>query len=111
MGIDAVGKPGLPPLGPAGGDRDVEPAAPGFSVRASVASSVETSDALQALQRGELGLDAYIVPRTHDNVLWQTYDLKPGQHTLRIVVTGKSDQRSKGKQVAIQQAVVYRAPD
>jgi hypothetical protein len=53
--------------------------------------------------------DAYIVERTHDNVLWNTYDLKPGNHTVRLVTTGAADPRSKGKRVSIQGAVVYRA--
>lgn len=56
-----------------------------------------------------VALDAYIVPNTHDNVLWQAYGLKPGPHTLRIVTTGIADARSTGKQVAIRDACVYRA--
>jgi hypothetical protein len=60
-------------------------------------------------QKAELGLDAYIVPNTHDNVLWQAYGLTPGPHTLRIVPTGQADSRSKGTQVAIREACVYRA--
>lgn len=54
-------------------------------------------------------LDAYIVPRTHDNVLWQVYGLKPGPHTVRIVPLGQADSRSQGKQIAIQEAVTYHA--
>jgi hypothetical protein len=54
-------------------------------------------------------LDAFIVERTHDVVLWQNYGLKPGEHTLKIVTSAEADARSKGKQVAITQAVVYRA--
>lgn len=54
-------------------------------------------------------LDAYIVPNTNDNALWHTYGLKPGKHSLRIVVRGDADARSKGKKVAIQNAVLYRA--
>lgn len=60
-------------------------------------------------QKAELSLDAYIVSNTHDNVLWQAYDLKPGPHTLRIVTTGQADARSQGKQVAIREACVYRS--
>ena len=56
-----------------------------------------------------VALDAYIVPNTHDNVLWQAYGLKPGPHTLRIVTTGTTDPRATGKQVAIREACVYRA--
>lgn len=60
-------------------------------------------------RKQKLSLDAYIVERTHDNVLWQAYGLKPGEHMLRIVPTGQADSRSKGRQVAISEAVVYRA--
>jgi hypothetical protein len=56
-----------------------------------------------------VGLDAYIVPNTHDNVLWQAYGLKPGPHTLRIVTTDTADERSQGQQVAIREACIYRA--
>lgn len=59
-------------------------------------------------KRQKLPLDAYIVPNTHDNVLWQAYGLKPGSHTLRIAVTGIADNRSKGTQVSIWGAAVYR---
>ena len=52
--------------------------------------------------------DAYIVERTHDNVLWNTYGLKPGRHTVRFVTTGVADPRSAGKRVTISGAVVYR---
>ena len=55
--------------------------------------------------------DAYIVERTYDNVLWNVYGLKPGQHTLRLVTTGDADARSKGKRMSLNQAVVYRAAD
>lgn len=60
-------------------------------------------------QRQELGLDAYIVPNTQDEVLWQVYGLEPKEHTLRIVTTDATDPRSGGKQVAIREAIVYRA--
>jgi len=59
-------------------------------------------------KKQDLALDAYIVPNTHDNVLWQIYGLKPGPHTLRIVTTGTADPRSQGRQVAIREACVYR---
>lgn len=59
-------------------------------------------------QKQPLHLDAYIVPNTHDNVLWQAYDLKPGQHVLRVVTLGTADTRSEGREIAISQAVVYR---
>ncbi len=53
--------------------------------------------------------DAYIVERTHDNVLWNVYGLKPGEHTLRLVTSAQCDPRSTGKRLSISEAVVYRA--
>jgi hypothetical protein len=53
--------------------------------------------------------DAYIVERTHDNVLWNVYGLKQGQHEIRLVTTDEADGRSKGKRIAIHGAVTYRA--
>jgi hypothetical protein len=53
-------------------------------------------------------LDAYIPERTHDDALWYVYGLKPGAHTIRIVLRDDADARSKGKKVAIQRAVTYR---
>ena len=55
--------------------------------------------------------DAYIVENTHDNVLWNVYGLKPGEHTIRLLTNGDHDRRSKGKKVSLSKAVVYRAAD
>lgn len=55
-------------------------------------------------RKQKLPLDAYASPRTHDNVLWSTYGLKPGPHTLRIVAPAGSP-----KEIAINEAVVFRA--
>jgi hypothetical protein len=52
--------------------------------------------------------DAYIVQNTHDNVLWNTYGLKPGKHVVRLVTTDKADTRSTGKRVSISGAVTYK---
>lgn len=62
-------------------------------------------------KKQDVPLDAYIVPNTTDQVLWQTYGLEPGTHTLRIVVSGTADARSKGTNVAISEALIYRAAD
>jgi hypothetical protein len=55
-------------------------------------------------------LDAYIGPRTWDNVLWSGYGLKLGEHTLRIVPSDQVDARSKGNAITLDQAIIYRAP-
>ena len=54
--------------------------------------------------------DAYIVERTHDNVLWNVYGLKPGEHTVRFMTAADADSRSKGKHFTLQGAVIYRKP-
>jgi hypothetical protein len=60
---------------------------------------------LDGRKAGEI--DAYVVPRTHDNDYWHVTGLKPGAHTLRIVSRGDRDERSAGTQIAIERAVVY----
>jgi hypothetical protein len=53
-------------------------------------------------------IDAYVVERTFDYDLWRAYDLKPGKHTLRIVARDDADARSKGKNVILRRAIIYR---
>ncbi|MEJ7708303.1 MAG: ADP-ribosylglycohydrolase family protein [Pyrinomonadaceae bacterium] len=62
---------------------------------------------LDGKKAGEI--NSFIVPRTNDNDLWHTYGLKPGSHTLRIVTRADTDERSKGKRITINRAIVYRA--
>src|SRR5204863_312937 len=38
-------------------------------------------------------IDAYVVPRTHDNDYWHVTALKSGEHTLRIVTRADKDER------------------
>ena len=54
-------------------------------------------------------LDAFIVKNTNDNALWHVYALAPGEHLLRVVTRGDADPRSGGKQITIENAVVFRA--
>lgn len=53
-------------------------------------------------------IDSYVVERTFDYDLWRAYDLKPGKHTLRIVTREDADARSKGKNVIVRRAILYR---
>jgi hypothetical protein len=53
-------------------------------------------------------IDAYVVERTFDYDLWRAYDLKPGKHTLRLVTRDDADARSKGKNVILRRAIIYR---
>jgi hypothetical protein len=59
--------------------------------------------------KNELVADAYIVPNTIDRDLWRVYDLKPGEHTLRLVVRGDADSRSTGRKIIVSRAVVLLA--
>jgi len=43
-----------------------------------------------------------------DYDLWRAYGLKPGKHTLRIVARDDADARSKGKNVILRRAIIYR---
>ena len=60
-------------------------------------------------KKSDMPLDAYITERTNDNALWHVYDLKPGAHTLRVVMRDDADSRSKGKRVVINRVITYRA--
>ncbi len=53
-------------------------------------------------------IDSFVVERTVDWDLWRAYDLKPGKHTLRIVTREDADARSKGKNVIVRRAILYR---
>jgi hypothetical protein len=55
-------------------------------------------------------INAYIVPRTNDDVLWHAYGLKQGDHIVRIVTRDDVDARSKGKRIAVETAVTFRNP-
>lgn len=55
-------------------------------------------------------LDACLPPRTHDNVLWAAYGLRPGEHTLRLVTLESANPKAAGRSIAIEQAIIYRSP-
>lgn len=59
--------------------------------------------------RHEIVLDAYVGERTHDNVLWQAYGLPDGEHTVRIVTVDAAHPASKGRDVSLSGAVVFRS--
>jgi hypothetical protein len=59
--------------------------------------------------KNELVADAYIGPNTTDRDLWRVFELKPGKHTLRLVVRNDADPRSSGKKITISRAVVLQA--
>jgi hypothetical protein len=52
-------------------------------------------------------IDAYVVPRTHDNDYWHVTALRSGEHTLRIVTRADKDARSRGAHIGIERAIVY----
>jgi hypothetical protein len=57
----------------------------------------------------DLVADAYIVPNTVDRDLWRIYGLKPGEHTLRLVVRRDADPRSTGRKIILSRAVILLA--
>lgn len=53
--------------------------------------------------------DAFIVGgNTHDNDLWRLSGLKPGPHTLRLVMLDDADARSRGRKLMVSRAIIYR---
>jgi hypothetical protein len=59
-------------------------------------------------QRQAQKLDGYIVENTTDDIVWQVYGLKPGEHEIRFVTLDRADARSKGKRINLRAAVTYR---
>lgn len=60
--------------------------------------------------KSDLLADAHILPKTHDNDLWRMFGLRPGPHTLRLVMRSDADPRSTGRKMMISRAIVYLAP-
>jgi len=58
-------------------------------------------------EKSDYHLDAWIPERTYDNDYWHVTGLEPGEHTARIVVREDADERSTGRLVQIQNALVY----
>lgn len=52
-------------------------------------------------------IDTFADESTFDNGMWHVYGLKPGDHTIRVVLTGENDKRSQGTEVQLQSAVVF----
>lgn len=73
MGIDGIGKPPGPggPAGPSaiGGSMPASPTGEEFKLeRASAAEGVQGTDPLSRLERGEIGVDAYLDARVDEAV-------------------------------------------
>lgn len=60
---------------------------------------------LDGKKTGEI--DAWQVPRTHDDVYWHVTGIEPGAHTLQIRTRSDTHERSTGTTIAIKGAVVY----
>lgn len=52
-------------------------------------------------------IDAYIIPDTTENNYWHTYGLPNGKHTLKFVLVGEADSRSKGHRIHLDRAIIY----
>ena len=52
-------------------------------------------------------IEAWQVPRTHDNAYWHVTGLKPGPHTVRIVTRADHHQKSAGTSIGIEAAITY----
>ena len=78
MGIDGIGKP--PPVGPAGGVP--APAESGADFRLPGVEGAAPSSDLERLERGELGLDAYLDARVSEATRHLTARLGPEQLEL-----------------------------
>ena len=52
-------------------------------------------------------IDAWIPERTYDNDYWHVTGLKPGEHTLRLVVREDSHEQSTGRLIQVSTTVIY----
>jgi hypothetical protein len=52
-------------------------------------------------------IDAWIPERTNDNDLWHMTGLAPGRHTVRLVVRADKDDRSTGRKLHLERAIIY----
>jgi hypothetical protein len=59
--------------------------------------------------KSDLVADAYIMPNTHDVDLWRIFGLKPGEHTMRLVIRDDADPKSAGHLIMLTRAIVYEA--
>ena len=57
--------------------------------------------------KADPGVEAWVPERTNDSDYWHVTGLVPGPHRLRLVVRKDADERSTGRQVQIEAAVVY----
>ncbi len=56
-------------------------------------------------------IDAWIPERTTDNDYWHATGLAPGAHSVRLVVRADKDERSAGRRLRIERAIVYGSTD
>jgi hypothetical protein len=75
MGIDGIGKP--PPIGPAGGP--VGPSAGGADFKVAETKAAEPAGELARLERGEIGLDAYLDGKVGEATMHLLGKLTPEQ--------------------------------
>ena len=81
----------------------------GLALVGQLAENGGRADVYMDGKKSDLVADAYIVPNTIDRDLWRIYGLKPGEHTLRLVVRDDADPRSKGRKIIISRAMVLSA--
>lgn len=78
MGIDGIGKP--PPIGPT--NAPVGPSATGGKFDVGATTTVQPSGDLSRLERGEIGLDAYLDNRVEEATRHLASRLSPEQLTF-----------------------------
>ena len=81
----------------------------GVALTGDLSSSGGRADVYLDGEKSELVVDAYVEPKNHDTDLWRIHGLKPGEHTLRLVMRDDADPHSQGKKLTIIRAVIYGA--
>jgi len=82
----------------------------GVAVVGTMAGDGGRADVWLDGEKSDQPLDAWVPPRTHDNDYWHVTGLTRGSHTVRIVTREDADERSTGRAVRLQAAIVYDTP-
>ncbi len=55
-----------------------------------------------------IAIDTWVPEGTPDIDLWHRFELAPGKHELKVVVTGEQNAQSGGSQVVLRAILTYQ---
>ncbi len=63
---------------------------------------------LDGEQVTSIAIDTWVPEGTSDIDLWHRFELAPGKHELKVVVTGEQNAQSRGSQVVLRAIITYQ---